>query len=264
MQREAIDAVVIPDRLELPRIGGISYRAFFDFAGDGAASGDAATQAIAYTETRGGRGVVILDLIREVRPPFSPEQVCAEFAATSKAYGITTATADRWAGQFPVEQMRKHGIRVEPSAKSKSDIYRDLLPIINSGSCELLDHPRLLAQLAGLERRTARGGKDSIDHAPGGHDDIINAAAGALVLAALHRIQPIQIVRVRGYGGELETRTQTIEEWRAQEEATRKRIEEQRQAILAAPATMMVVEKDSGWCHQIYSRDFDPSRHRPA
>jgi hypothetical protein len=33
------------------------------------------------------------------------------------------------------------------------------------------------------ERNTARGGKDSIDHARGAHDDIANAAAGALVLA---------------------------------------------------------------------------------
>jgi hypothetical protein len=37
-----------------------------------------------------------------------------------------------------------------------------------------------------LERRTARGGKDSIDHSPGQHDDVANAVAGALVLAAHH------------------------------------------------------------------------------
>jgi hypothetical protein len=43
-----------------------------------------------------------------------------------------------------------------------------------------LDVPRLHAQLVGLERRTARGGRDSIDHAPGAHDDLANAAAGAL------------------------------------------------------------------------------------
>ena len=36
-------------------------------------------------------------------------------------------------------------------------------------------------QLCSLERRTARGGKDSIDHSPGMHDDIANAVAGALV-----------------------------------------------------------------------------------
>ncbi len=47
----------------------------------------------------------------------------------------------------------------------------------------LLDNQRLRAQLEGLERRVARGGKDSIDHAPGGKDDVANAAAGALVAA---------------------------------------------------------------------------------
>jgi hypothetical protein len=54
---------------------------------------------------------------------------------------------------------------------------------LNSSRAELLDHPRLVAQLCGLERRTARGGRDNIDHAPGAHDDICNAVAGGLVLA---------------------------------------------------------------------------------
>jgi hypothetical protein len=34
-----------------------------------------------------------------------------------------------------------------------------------------------------IERRTSRSGKDSIDHGPAGHDDVVNAAAGALVTA---------------------------------------------------------------------------------
>ena len=39
-----------------------------------------------------------------------------------------------------------------------------------------------MAQLCGLDRRTARGGRDSIDHAPGGHDDL-----GAAALALGHQ-----------------------------------------------------------------------------
>jgi hypothetical protein len=70
------------------------------------------------------------------------------------------------------------------SDKTKSDIYRDLLPLLNSNQVELLDLPRLHSQLASLERRTARGGKDSIDHPPGQHhDDVANALAGAIVYA---------------------------------------------------------------------------------
>jgi hypothetical protein len=76
-----------------------------------------------------------------------------------------------------------HGIEYAPSEKSKSDIYRDLLPLLNSGKTELLDLPRLATQLTGLERRTARGGRDSIDHAPGSHDDVANCVAGSLLLA---------------------------------------------------------------------------------
>jgi hypothetical protein len=42
---------------------------------------------------------------------------------------------------------------------------------------------RLVSQLVGLERRTSRTGKGSVDHMRGMHDDIANAVAGALVCA---------------------------------------------------------------------------------
>jgi hypothetical protein len=79
------------------------------------------------------------------------------------------------------EQFQKQGIRYEPAEMPKGEICRELLPTLNSGRLELLDVPRLASQLVGLERRTSRGGRESIDHAPGGHDDLANAAAGALV-----------------------------------------------------------------------------------
>jgi hypothetical protein len=135
------------------------------------------TLAVAHRE--GDRAV--LDALREVRPPFSPESVVAEFAPLLKTYRVTKIRGDRYAGEWACEPFKKFGINYEPSAKPKSDIYRDALPLINSGRVSLLDNQRLVAQLAGLERRTARSGRDSIDHAPGGHDDIANAACGALV-----------------------------------------------------------------------------------
>ena len=79
------------------------------------------------------------------------------------------------------EQFEHLGIRYLVSERTKSEIYRELLPLLNSRKVELLDLPLLAVQLGGLERRTARGGRDSIDHAPGAHDDVVNAAAGALV-----------------------------------------------------------------------------------
>jgi hypothetical protein len=83
-----------------------------------------------------------------------------------------------------VEQFSRHGIKYEQSAKPKSEIYQDVLPLINSGRVDLLDDKRLVSQIAALERRTARGGKDSIDHPPGGHDDLCNAALGVVSMLA--------------------------------------------------------------------------------
>jgi hypothetical protein len=56
--------------------------------------------------------------------------------------------------------IRKHGVNYEASEKTKSDFYRDLLPLINSGAVDLLEHDRLVTQLTSFERRTARGGKN--------------------------------------------------------------------------------------------------------
>ena len=185
VSREAVEAVVVLGRLELPPVASTRYHGFLDFAGG--SGQDSATLAIAHAEESDGQKIAILDAVREVRPPFSPEQVCRDFAGELKRYRITRATADRYAGDFPAEQMRKHVVTLKPSEKVKSAIYKELLPMVNSGTVELLDLSRLQAQLAGLERRVARGGRDSIDHGPGGHDDVINAAAGALVLTATQR-----------------------------------------------------------------------------
>jgi len=65
--------------------------------------------------------------------------------------------------------------------QNKSQIYLEFLPALNGRRVQLLDIPRLTGQFIGLERRTARGGRDSVDHAPGGNDDSSNAVAGLLV-----------------------------------------------------------------------------------
>lgn len=174
ISREAIEAVVSTGVRERPPITGIKYSAFVDPSGG---SADSFTLAIAHlSEDK----VAILDAIRERKPPFSPEDVVSEFADLLKLYGINKVIGDRYAGEFPRELFRKHGITYEAAAKPKSDLYRETLPLINSLKCDLLDHPKLVTQLLGLERRTARSGKDSIDHAPNGHDDIANSVAGAL------------------------------------------------------------------------------------
>lgn len=181
IQREAVEACVIPGRRELSPIPGAGYLSFVDPSGG---SQDSMTLALAHVEPQGDRLVAVLDLLREVRPPFSPEAVVKDFATTLAAYGVGIVVGDRYGGEWPREQFRKHGVDYLVADKTKSDLYRELLPLLNSGVVALLDHPRLIAQVCLLERRTGRGGRDSIDHGPNAHDDVINAATGALVLAA--------------------------------------------------------------------------------
>ena len=176
ISREVVDACTVFGRHELPRIDGVRYVAFCDPSGG---SSDAMTLAICHVE--GNRAVV--DVIRERRPPFSPDDVVSEFCALLKAYGIGSVRGDRYAGVWPRERFQTHGITYIVAAKPKSDIYRDLLPILNGRRVELLDHLKTVNQLLGLERQTARGGRDSIDHAHDQHDDLINAVAGAVTTA---------------------------------------------------------------------------------
>jgi hypothetical protein len=184
---EVVEACVTPGAFERPYVSGIRYQGFVDPSGG---SNDSMTLAISHNE--GGR--VILDCTRERKPPFSPESVVLEFADTLKLYRVNEVEGDRYAGEWPREQFRKKGISYKIAEKVRSDLYRDMLPILNSCTAELLDSPRLVSQIVGLERRVHRGGKESIDHAPGGHDDLANAVAGALNAS----------VKPRGGGGEIE------------------------------------------------------------
>lgn len=126
-------------------------------------------------------------MLREWRPPFSPATVIGECCAEIRRYGVAFVVGDRYGAELVAEQFRAKGIGYRPSEKSKSDLYLEALPLMNSGLVKLLDHPRLIGQLANLERSTARGGRSTVDHPRGGHDDLSNAASGALVLAAGHR-----------------------------------------------------------------------------
>src|SRR6516165_9856505 len=177
---DAVAACVSPGVRELPPVRGIRYFGFVDPSGG---SSDSMTVAVAHREA----DRVIIDLVRERRPPFSPTDVCLEFSAALRSYNVGSVQSDKYAGSWVVESLAAQGIRCEQSAEPKSSLYTNLLPLLNSNRIELLDHPRLVAQLCGLERRTARGGRDSIDHAPGGHDDLANAVAGAAALALGHQ-----------------------------------------------------------------------------
>jgi hypothetical protein len=174
---DALNAVTVSERYELQPQSGVGFVGFVDPSGG---SKDSFTLAIAH---RDARGRAVLDMVRERKPPFSPEQVCAEFAADIRRYGCKLVYSDAYAGEWPREQFAKHHVTVEQSPLTRSELYLELLPSVNSASVELLDLPRLKNQLKALERRTGRSGRDAVDHPRGQRDDLANAAAGALVCA---------------------------------------------------------------------------------
>ena len=135
------------------------------------------TLAIAHREN----ARVGLDLVRERPSRFSPDEVVKEFAETLRRYNIRSIRGDRYGGEWPRERFRAHGIAYDVAELAKSDLYRELAPLLNSKQVELLDYPRLISQLLRLERRVTRGGRESIDYAPNGHDDVVNAVAGVPV-----------------------------------------------------------------------------------
>ena len=159
---------------------------YFGFVDPSGGSSDSMTLAIAHSE--GPKAV--LDGVWERKPPFSPESVVEEFAERLKRYGISSITGDRYGGAWPAERFLVHGIEYTPSSRSKSEIYAEFLQLANSGRVSIPLHQRLIQQFQKLERRVARGGRQSIDHPSGGHDDIANAAAGAIVLAAESDSEP--------------------------------------------------------------------------
>jgi len=170
---EAVRACVSAGVFERPYQRGINYFGFVDPSGG---SSDSFSLAVGHVDR--DKQTVVLDCLREITPPFSPEIAVSELCKVLKSYHIGRVTGDRYAGEWPVEQFQKFNVHFDQSAKPKSDLYIDLLPLVNSARVELLDHAKFVAQLCNLERRTARGGKDSIDHPQGAHDDLVNVVAG--------------------------------------------------------------------------------------
>jgi len=172
---EALEAVIVPGRFELPPQRDLAAFAAVDPSGG---RGDAMTLAVYFHEELR----IVQAAIRVRRPPFNPSEVVAEFAGVVKSFGLSEVTGDRYSGEWCVSAFEKEGVAYRNSDLSKSEIYGEFLPLVMQGRVELLDHKQQIAELRQLERRTGRG-RDAIDHPPGLHDDAANVCALGAVLA---------------------------------------------------------------------------------
>ena len=177
---ETVDRAVDADRpLELPRRAEFTYRAFTDAS---AGRRDAFTICIGHKEQRGEDKVFVADVVRGRRPPFSPPTVAGEFADLARDYGCRQVTGDAYAGEWVEGAFRDAGITYRRSELPKSALYLEALPLFMRGAVLIPDLPPLTRELRLLERRTARSGKDSVDHGTAGTDDHANSLAGAMYL----------------------------------------------------------------------------------
>ncbi len=174
---EAVEAVTAKGRTYLPHDPRFRHFGFCDPAGG--SGQDSMALAIARRE----RGRAVLCRVVEWRPRFNPDTAAAEAAEVLKEYGLARVVGDHYGGDWPASRFRANGIAYEVAPMTKSDYYQAFLPLVNGQRVELLDHGKANGQLLALERSTSKLGKDSITHPPGGHDDLVNAAAGASVLA---------------------------------------------------------------------------------
>jgi hypothetical protein len=181
LPRSLIESLVVKGRQELVPRTELQYFAFADLSGGRL---DDAALAIAHRADR----KVVIDLLRRYRPPFSPQEVIGQMTAELRKYNLRRVTGDNYAAEFVASGFRGQGINYTKSEKVKSLLYLELLPRLCSGEVELLDNEKLVNQLAGLERRTRSGGRDVIDHASNGHDDLANVVAGVADLAGKRRM----------------------------------------------------------------------------
>jgi hypothetical protein len=174
---ETIEAAVDRGVAVRPPITAVhKYRAACDPSGG---AKDSFTAAVAHDE----HGAAVLDCLIEIKPPFNPAEAVTQVAAMLRAYDLSEATGDRYAAEWVVSAFAANGIIYRHSERDRSAIYQDCLPLFTSGRARILDNSKLVNQFAALERKISPMGKDRIDHGQGGHDDLCNSAALAMVLA---------------------------------------------------------------------------------
>jgi hypothetical protein len=117
---EIIDVCVIPGRHELPPAVGVSYLAFVDPSGGRA---DSFTLAIGH---RKDNSLVVIDLLKEWRAPFSPEAVVRECCQWLSTYRAHRVTGDHTVASGPWNSLKITGFCMKSVASRKANCISPL------------------------------------------------------------------------------------------------------------------------------------------
>jgi hypothetical protein len=149
------------------------YQAFCDPSGGRA---DAFTLAIGHYDFE--KSKYTIDRLDAWPAPFNPSEVVSEAAAILRRYRCNRVKGDRYSAAWVEESFKKESIIYSQSELSKSKLYLELEPLINTQQILIPKDKNLINELLNLERKTGRSGRDSVDHGPKGSDDLANAVAG--------------------------------------------------------------------------------------
>jgi hypothetical protein len=175
LDQGVVMAAVVPGRKVIPYQEGVMYFAFVDMSGG---SLDDAVLCITHLDASNR---IIVDRIEKQAglTQFDPRQAVRRFAGILHEYHLTTVTGDAYAGLTFRKDFEACEITYVVSKRTATDLYEALEPKLNASEVELLDVSILTEQAICL---VVKGAK--ITHQNGDHDDFINAAAGAIDLAA--------------------------------------------------------------------------------
>jgi hypothetical protein len=177
IDRELIESLIDPGVVVRPPAPGVRYVGFADPSGGRA---DSFTLGISHAEG----DTIVLDCLVEIAPPFKASVATGTIVETLKSYRLRSVVGDNYAAEWVRDAFERCGVEYKKSERDRSSLYAHALPLFTSGRARLLDSKRFVYQIASLERRTSPQGRDRINHPAGGHDDLCNAACGALVLAS--------------------------------------------------------------------------------
>jgi len=173
LDERLLEAAVDTGVTARPPQAGVEYVGHVDVATGAHVTGDRWTVAIGHREGEHA----IQDGLLIIYPPFSVESAAEQSAAFARPYGVSVLEGDRFAQGFTNEAFARHGMRLDPAARTTSDLHLELAAALSSGRVRLLDHPELLRELRGLERRRSAT-RDRADHQRGAHDDAAAVTSG--------------------------------------------------------------------------------------
>jgi len=180
---EVLEACVVRERTELPRVGDVTYAA----AVDPAFKRNDFALAVLHRHT--DEPLVVDRVARWAgtkKAPLGYEWVCSEIARIIKEYGINEVVGDQYCAPVIQQYLQKLGIYYKSytfGARTRADLFGNLKHLLVQRGIELLDEPVLLHQLRTLEEHSTASG--NVDIRPGYNQKDDVAVTVALAAAEL-------------------------------------------------------------------------------